>query len=112
PYLRLEMPLERAWQRTGAALDRLGFTVLEREREARRYTIRYAPHADEQIEQPGLLARWLGGAERIDTAPRRFRITLAQGGDGVRVAVRERSGEPAPAPIARRLLTLLDPQLY
>ncbi len=112
PYLRLEMPPERAWQRTGVALDRLGFTVLEREREARRYTIRYDPHADEEIEQPGLLARWLGGAERIDTTPRRFRITLEQEGEDVRVAVQERSGEPAPAPIARRLLTLLDPQLY
>ncbi|MFP4146258.1 MAG: outer membrane protein assembly factor BamC [Halorhodospira sp.] len=113
PRLELEMGLNEAWRATGSALDRLEFTVLERVRDDLRYVIRYAPRADEEIEQPGLLARWFGGAERIDTAPQRYRIQLDQGDDAqVTVRVDDREGDPAPEPIAERLLTLLDRQLY
>ncbi len=113
PRLELDMRLNEAWRATGAALDRLGFTVQAREPEGRYYAIRYQPQADEEIEQPGFFARWFGGAERIDTSPQRYRIQLERGDGGVvTVQVDEADGEPAPAQLAQRLLALLDPQLY
>ncbi len=113
PRLELDMRLGSAWRATGAALERLGFTVQERARDAGYYAIRYEPQADAEIEQPGFLARWFGGAERIDTDPRRYRIQLERAdGSLVTVQIDEADGEPAPGQLAERLLTLLDPQIY
>lgn len=109
--LRLDMPLNRVWINVGSALDRLDFTVLERERDDLRYVIRYAPRADEEVEQPGFFARVLGGAERIDTAPRRYRVTIEQQVKRVVVTVTADSGEPARKEVAERLLTFIDREL-
>jgi len=112
PRLALGMGINQAWTGTGAALNRLDFTVLERQRDELYYLIRYEPRADEEIEQPGLFARWFGGAERIDTAPQRFRIQIAREDGQVVARVLDEDGEPAAQAVAERLLTLLDRQLY
>nr|WP_276569350.1 outer membrane protein assembly factor BamC [Halorhodospira halophila] len=112
PRLALDMGINQAWMGTGAALNRLDFTVLERQRDDLYYLIRYEPRADEQIEQPGLFARWFGGAERIDTSPQRFRIQIGRDNGQVVAKVRDENGDPAAEAVAERLLTLLDRQLY
>ncbi len=110
--LELDMGVNDAWRGTGAALDRLDFTVLERQRDDLRYVIRYEPRADQEIQQPGFFARVFRGEERIDTSPQRYRIQLETDGGQVLVRVLDADGEPAPEQVARRLLTLLDRQLY
>ncbi len=112
PRLVLDMGINQAWTGAGAALNRLDFTVLERQRDDLYYLIRYEPRADEEIEQPGVFARWFRGAERIDTSPQRFRIQIAREDGQVVAKVRDEDGEPAAAAVAERLLTLLDRQLY
>lgn len=110
--LLIDMRLNRAWINTGSVLDRLNFTILERQRDKLRYTIRYSPRADEDIEQPGFFARVFGGAERIDTSPRRFFVELEQRTTAVAITLKDEQGNPARAEIAQQLLTLLDRQLY
>ena len=112
PYLALDMRTNEAWRRAGAALDRLDFSVRSRDRDELSYTVRYDPQADEEVEQPGFFARVLGGAERVETGPRDFRIRLEREGVDLRLVVDDADGEPAPEPVATRLLTLLDRQLY
>ncbi|MBK1734129.1 hypothetical protein CKO15_02290 [Halorhodospira abdelmalekii] len=111
PELHLATSLNQAWREIGTALDRLDFTLLGRQRDELRYEIRYAPRADEEVEQPGWFARLFRGAERIETAPQRYRIELTQEPRAVVVQVRDEAGEAASPAIAERLLTLLDRQL-
>ena len=55
PALLLNDSLDRAWRRTGLALDRSGFTVEDRDRSKGLYFVRYvAPNAD---KADGLFAR-------------------------------------------------------
>ena len=110
--LLVDMPLNRVWIRTGNVLDRLNFTVLARERDELRYEVRYAPYSEEEIEQPGFFARVLGGAERIETAPRKYYIAMEQRVKGVVLTVRDKAGQSAQPAIAERILTLIDRQLY
>ncbi len=111
PRLELDMGVNEAWRSAGVALNRLGFTVLERARDNLYYAIRYDPHAGQDIEQPGLFARWLGDAERIDTSPQRYRLQIETEG-ATALVLRDAQGEPAPAQVAERVLILVDRQLY
>ena len=54
-------PFDRAWRRVGLALDRVGFTVEDRDRQKGQYFVRYAD-ADAEMnrkdaEKPGLLSK-------------------------------------------------------
>lgn len=111
PVLDVSMSADRGWTELGRALDRMDFTVLDRFRDDGEYRIRYAPFPDREPRQPGFFARVFTGAERIDTDPRPFRLRVAETPQGARLTVHEDDGEPAPAVIAERLLTLFDRQL-
>ncbi|MCG5530670.1 outer membrane protein assembly factor BamC [Halorhodospira halochloris] len=110
--LRVDMALNQAWVDTGQALNRLDFTILERERDDLRYEIRYAPSSEEEVEQPGFFARVFGGAERVETSPQRYTIELEQRASGVALRVKDRQGQPAPREVSERLLTLIDRELH
>lgn len=112
PVLDTDLLPARAWQLTGRALDRLDFTVLDRDEDDGVYRIRYAPFAGRDPQQPGFFARVFLRAERIDTSPRPFRIRIEEHPAGSRVTVREDDGERPPEVIAERLLTLFDRQLH
>ncbi len=46
-------PFDRAWRRVGLALDRVGFTVEDRDRQKGLYFVRYADPEAEMAEQEG-----------------------------------------------------------
>lgn len=103
---------DRAWRRVGLALDRIGFTVEDRDRSKGLYFVRYAD-TDAAPQKEGYLSRfafWRG-----DTAtPRKaeqFRIVVGKAEEGSRVQVLNRDGGSDSSETAQRILTVLLEQL-
>ncbi len=109
-------PFDRAWRRVGLALDRVGFTVEDRNRQKGLYFVRYAdPERDMAKidgEKPGLLSKlafWKSDASKVTAE--QYRVLVSQGGDKSQVQVLGRDGGVERSQTARRILTLLHEQL-
>ena len=116
--LTLDESFSRAWRRTGLALDRVGFTVEDRDRSRGLFFVRYVdPNRDVKGEgEEGLLSKlafWRGDEAR-DTSQDGYLISLIggrEGGESTQVVVLNREGERDPSETADRILTLLHEQL-
>jgi len=115
---RLEVlePFDRAWRRVGLALDRVGFTVEDRNRQKGLYFVRYAdPERDMARidgEKPGLLSKlafWKSDASKVTAE--QYRVVVSQGGERSQVQVLGKDGGVERSPTARRILSLLHEQL-
>jgi outer membrane protein assembly factor BamC len=106
-------PFDRAWRRVGLALDRVGFTVEDRDRQNGVYFVRYAdPQAEIKREDDGLLGRlafWRDDRPKVKAAQYRVSVTAAD--EASRVRVLDASGAAETSPTARRILALLHEQL-
>jgi outer membrane protein assembly factor BamC len=67
PRLEVREPFDRAWRRVGLALDRVGFTVEDRDRQKGVYFVRYADPEAEAARRRGCCRGWPSGAT---TSPR------------------------------------------
>lgn len=112
----LEEAFDRAWRRVGLALDRVGFTVEDRDRAQGLYFVRYVdPEIDgkKKDESKGFLSKlafWRGGAnEKSDQI--QYRIHLRAEGAATRVEVLTREGGVDRSDTSRRILGLLHEQL-
>ena len=111
PLLLLDDEFSRAWRRTGLALDRIGFTVEDRDRTRGLYFVRYVDPDRDLGRQEGFfasLAFW-----REDPAPEQseYRIRLIGDEQTTRVLVLDPDGERNPSQTADRILGLLHRQL-
>jgi outer membrane protein assembly factor BamC len=117
--LSLQEPFDRAWRRVGLALDRVGFTVEDRDRSQGLYYVRYI---DPEVanrkkdDDKGWLAKLnptnLFKSDKTEVDPKaQYRIhVVGSGGDsGVRVLTRE--GGVDNSETARKILGLLHEQL-
>ena len=112
--LVMDEAFDRAWRRVGLALDRIGFTVEDRDRAQGLYFVRYVdPDADNRSPQKGFLsslAFW-----RSDDKPAaggsEYRLRVQGQGDASRVSVLTREGGLDNSETARRMLGLLQEQL-
>ena len=107
-------PFDRAWRRVGLALDRVGFTVEDRDRRKGVYFVRYAdPQADlAGKKDEGLLSRlafWRDDAPRIKAEQYRVSVTSADAAS--RVQVLDKDGAAESSSTASRILALLHEQL-
>lgn len=115
--LSLEDNFPRAWRRTGLALDRVGFTVEDRDRTRGLYFVRYVdPNNDISGEKKeGFFSKlkfW--GDESRDTSKDEYLISLVGGREGentTEVMVLNTDGEPENSDTANRILSLLHEQL-
>jgi len=106
--LRIDDDLDRAWRRVGLSLDRVGFTVEDRDRTLGVYYVRYVDPAASD-KKKGLLARLIGDDEPLDT---RFQVKLAAAGSGTTdVGVRDSAGAVVTSATGDRMLNLLYEQL-
>jgi len=109
--LTLEDQFDRAWRRVGLALDRVGFTVEDRDRTQGLYYVRYIdPQLDNKsAEKPGLWSRMFGDSKpKLD----QFRIQVkddAKNGSNVNVLAKD--GKQESSETAGKILTLLYDQL-
>jgi len=113
--LALDEQFDRAWRRVGLALDRVGFTVEDRDRSKGLYYVRYI---DPQIDnaQPekkdGFLSKlkfWGSGDSKKKTE--QFRIQVKEVGNGAQVYVLNKDGLEENTDTSRRILSLLHEQL-
>lgn len=108
-------PFDRAWRRVGLALDRVGFTVEDRDRQEGLYFVRYAdPDAGaEKKEEESFFSRlaFWRSSDAEKGKPQRYRIEVRQLRDDSQVRVLDKDGTPDTGGTARRILALLHEQL-
>ncbi len=109
--LRIEEDFGRAWRLVGVALDRVGFSVEDRDRSRGLYYVRYNdPYKDDE-DDSGLfskLAFWKGGEEDEETE---YLVHVKGSGDSSRVTVLNKDGEPERSGTGTRILTLIEEQI-
>jgi outer membrane protein assembly factor BamC len=107
--LSMDDGFDRAWRRVGLALDRVGFTVVDRDRTAGTYFVRYAD-PEGVGKREGILDRlqfWKADASTVE----QYRITVKESAGKTAVAVLDKDGKPDDSPIGVRIVTLLHEQL-
>lgn len=115
--LAIDDQFDRAWRRVGLALDRVGFTVEDRDRSKGLYFVRYVdPDADAKSKQPtGMLSKLAFWRSTPDPKERnaQFRIAVkdAGGASNSEVNVLNKDGQPERSETANRILSLLYEQL-
>ena len=108
-------PFDRAWRRVGLALDRVGFTVEDRDRQKGLYFVRYAdPEADmsRKSQEEGLLGKlafWRSSDEKVKAE--QYRVQIKAVNETSEVFVLNKDGAADVSPSARRILSLLHDQL-
>jgi outer membrane protein assembly factor BamC len=107
---------DRAWRRVGLALDRVGFTVEDRDRSQGVYFVRYVNQNQDAKDRPtaekGFLARWFGSSDKgKEKTAERYQVVVKAAGDGSQVAVLDDTGNRDTSKAANRILTLLSDQL-
>ena len=108
-------PFDRTWRRVGLALDRVGFTVEDRDRQKGQYFVRYAdPEAEmsKKDSDKGLLARlafWRPSDPRIKTE--QYRVHIRQFAGKCVVQVLNKDGAAEKSQTTHRIVALLHEQL-
>jgi outer membrane protein assembly factor BamC len=108
--LQLAEPFDRAWRRVGLALDRVGFTVEDRDRQKGLYFVRYAdPESEMAVKDRGIVDRMFGSGAAVK--PEQYRVQLQPAGEGTNVSVLTKEGAAERSTTSRRILALLLEQL-
>jgi outer membrane protein assembly factor BamC len=111
--LQVNEPFDRAWRRVGLALDRVGFTVEDRDRQNGLYFVRYAdPEGDMQKKdaERSLLSRIFGTGEGKVKAEQ-YRVQVKPEKEASMVNVLNKDGGAEGSTTAQRILALLHDQL-
>lgn len=117
--LELQEAFDRSWRRVGLALDRVGFTVEDRDRSQGLYFVRYVdPEADNKTKKKegGFLSKlmfWRSSDDKKDVADPKaqYRIYVKGAGDASSVQVLTREGGVDKSESAKKILSLLYDQL-
>lgn len=108
--LRVEEGFSRAWREVGLALDRVGFTVEDRDRSGGLYFVRYNDPLKED-KQRGFLSKLKFWGDDEPSAAEQYRIVVSAEGDRTLVTVQNSKGERDNSPTAKRILTLVQEQM-
>lgn len=106
---------DRAWRRVGLALDRTGFTVVDRDRSKGLYFVRYANPDLEKRKDDGWLANTLAKLQfwkktPVDK-PEQYRVVVTQADPRSVVTVQDPDGALDRTPNSEKILALLKDQL-
>ena len=116
--IEVDEGFDRAWRRVGLALDRVGFTVEDRDRSKGLYFVRYI---DQDIEaktkgaSEGFFSKLFsfGSSSDADKNAKKYRVYIknAATGDLSNVSVLDADGKPDSSAVADKILKLLQDQL-
>ncbi|HEY5217144.1 MAG TPA: outer membrane protein assembly factor BamC, partial [Pseudolabrys sp.] len=114
--LELTESFDRAWRRVGLALDRVGFTVEDRDRSKGYYFVRYVdPQIDGQKDpekDKGFLSKlafWKSDKSAIKAE--QYRVVVKEANGVSEVQVQNKDGQRDNSDTGARILTLLHEQL-
>ncbi len=113
--LSVDDQFDRAWRRVGLALDRVGFTVEDRDRSKGLYFVRYVdPDADNKTaESKGFFAKLnpFNKSDKKGPPSEQFRIQVKDADANSEVSVLGKDGAVETSATAARILSLLYEQL-
>jgi outer membrane protein assembly factor BamC len=111
--LELSEPFDRAWRRVGLALDRVGFTVEDRDRAHGYYFVRYVNPEKDAIDadKQGFLSRLIFGKNKGIGSTEQYRVLVKDLKEISEVQVLNKEGAADPSDAARKILGLLHEQL-
>lgn len=111
--VELAEPFDRAWRRVGLALDRVGFTVEDRDRSKGFYFVRYVDPEDDAVGKTNssFLAKLMFWRDAPDPKAEQYRVFVKDRNDSSEVQVLNKEGGPDSSDTARRILSLLQQQL-
>ncbi len=110
PALQIPEPFDRAWRSVGLSLDRVNFTVEDRDRAQGLYYVRYVdPRTN--VDSRGFFSKLFTKPDDAKTA-KKYRVALKGTGSGTLVTVLNDAGQPENGEIGKRILSLLDEQLH
>ncbi len=112
--LELTEPFDRAWRRVGLALDRVGFTVEDRDRSKGFYFVRYVDSTVESQDKKNdgflsSLAFWR--SNKPEAKAEQYRVLVKSRNDASEVQVLNKEGNADGSDTARKILSLLHEQL-
>jgi outer membrane protein assembly factor BamC len=111
--VELDDSFDRAWRRVGLALDRVGFTVEDRDRSKGLYFVRYAdPDAGQKKPDTGIMSRVTNifRSEPVKTAEQ-YQVQVRDARTATQVAVLSKTGATENSVTTQRILGLLHEQL-
>ena len=114
--VEVDESFDRVWRRVGLALDRVGFTVEDRDRSQGLYFVRYVDQdkitQEKAAKEKGFLSRWFSFGSKDDPAKaQRYRISVKAIGSSTRVSVQGNDGRPEQSKVGDKILNLLHGQL-
>ncbi len=98
-----------AWQRTGLALDRVGFTIEDQDQKRGVYFIRYLD-SETNSQKPGFFGKLFGKGGEIEPN-QEYLISLTDENQATRISILNKTGQAAANKVAEKILTLLEEQL-
>jgi outer membrane protein assembly factor BamC len=109
--LSMNDSFDRSWRRVGLALDRVGFTVVDRDRTAGTYFVRYADPEIMAKNEPGILDKLKFWNTDTKDVVEQYRITVKETAGKTAVAVLDKAGQADSTAVGTRIVTLLHEQL-
>ncbi len=107
--LEVYEPFDRAWRRVGLALDRVGFTVEDRDRQKGLYFVRYADPEAANVDKRGFFSRIFSNSRQLSAE--QYRVQVKPAGEASQVNVLNKDGAADDSQTAQRILGLLHEQL-
>jgi outer membrane protein assembly factor BamC len=101
---------DRAWRRVGLALDRVGFTVEDRDRVQGIYFVRYVD--PDKVAKEGFFSKLFGGEDKNKEAQRyRVLVSAVPNATSTDVTVQTNDGKPETSETGAKILKLLADEL-
>jgi outer membrane protein assembly factor BamC len=114
PRLVVNDDFARSWRLVGIAMDRVGFSVEDRDRSKGHYFVRYNdPSREQEGGEGGFLSKlafWRSDDAQVESGSR-YIIALRDGGETTETVVLNEQGQPESSETARRILTLIHEQI-
>jgi outer membrane protein assembly factor BamC len=110
--LQVHEPFDRAWRRVGLALDRVGFTVEDRDRQKGLYFVRYAdPESEMAQKDRSFMSRIFSFGSDSKVKAEQYRVMVSPETTGSQVHVLNKDGTAETSKTTQRILALLHEQL-
>jgi len=109
--LALDESFSRAWRRTGLALDRVGFTVEDRDRSRGLYYVRYVDPEQQVVDEEGFFGKLKFWGDDETSEANEYLISLIRDQSRTQVVVLNTDGQREKSETAERILGLLHEQL-
>ena len=110
--LTVDDQFDRAWRRVGLALDRIGFTVVDRDRSRGVYFVRFGdPDNPSQAQQESLWSKLQFWKSSDKDKPEQYQIVVAEAAQTSVVSVQDPGGIPDKTQNSEKILSLLKDQL-